>query len=160
MVTRARYGQLLLFVALLFGIATMHTMGHPSSGSGHRSGHGPGPEPVAVPHAKHLTPGAEPAEPAQPATVSLGGAAVHAPEASAVREPAGSPVRGHEGMDPASVCLAVLGTWGVALLVVRLMRRHPADRSLAAARAGLPHALRPNPPPPRTTLARLSVLRI
>ncbi|MGW3625829.1 hypothetical protein [Streptomyces sp. NPDC000880] len=32
---RARYGQLLLFVALLLGIATMHSEGHTS---GHGSG--------------------------------------------------------------------------------------------------------------------------
>ncbi|WP_434600687.1 hypothetical protein [Streptomyces sp. A5-4] len=44
MVTATRsagYGQLLLFVTLLFGIVTMHTGGHPSedghgAGSGHR----------------------------------------------------------------------------------------------------------------------------
>jgi hypothetical protein len=232
---RARHGQLLLSVALLFGIATMHTMGHPSSAHGPR--HGPAPAPVvadahappggeaaaAVPHrghAKHLPLGAKPAEPAQygqypalgaqpaahaeatrhrppgtkpvepaepaksaqdpalgaeraahadpaapakpahRAAASLGGASASVPDAPAGRGFVDSQGPGHDGMDPAAVCLAVLGGWGVALLVARLVARRPADQLLADAHARLLRALWPDPPPPRTVLARLSVLRI
>ncbi|MFD9908150.1 hypothetical protein [Streptomyces sp. NPDC059063] len=65
------------------------------------------------------------------------------------------------GMDPLSMCLAVLG----AALTFALLRR--ATRSLTTATTaptrkptGVLDALRPNPPPPRALLSRLSVLRI
>ncbi|WP_210586888.1 DUF6153 family protein [Streptomyces sp. GESEQ-35] len=64
------------------------------------------------------------------------------------------------GMDPASVCLAVLGAFAfVWLLSVAL-----GGDLRAAARTVVPvrplYALRPNRPPPRLLLAQLSVLRI
>ncbi|MGW4204681.1 hypothetical protein, partial [Streptomyces sp. NPDC004726] len=66
-------------------------------------------------------------------------------------------------MDPGLVCLAVLGAWGVALLVLvgGLVRRR--GRRIVA---GVPHrttrrdTLRADPPHPRILLAQLSVLRI
>lgn len=187
---RARWGQLLLFAALLFGIATMHTVGHPSPGhgSGHGSGFGSGPAwaaagdhvmpggeaAQAVTHAGHATPGTAAAVAAEsqaaghgvgPASAVADGRATpggedHAPPGIAERVAVEESAPGHDGMDPASVCLAVLGAWGVALLVARLLTRHPADRLPAVARARLLHSVRPNPPPPRTVLTRLSILRI
>jgi hypothetical protein len=55
-----------------------------------------------------------------------------------------------------AVCLAVLGAWGLALLVGRLI----ADHLLVAAGALLSRALRSGPSPAMTVPARLSVLRI
>jgi hypothetical protein len=174
---RARWGQRLLFVALLFGIATMHTVGHPSPG--HGSGHVSGGQAsaatdghaTAVIHAEGITRGEEHAAHTAPDTAAVAAVGSRVPEHGSRPASAdagdhaavaggGSRAPGDEGMDPASVCLAVLGAWGVVLLVVRLVARHPADHVLAAARARLLHTLRPNPPPPRTVLARLSVLRI
>ncbi|MFH9060632.1 hypothetical protein ACH4GM_05325 [Streptomyces coeruleorubidus] len=62
------------------------------------------------------------------------------------------------GMDPMSVCLAVLTVWLIGLflhaLVVRRQERLTAllTRSMALAR--------PSTPPPRPLLSQLSVLRI
>ncbi|UQI43951.1 hypothetical protein M1P56_06100 [Streptomyces sp. HU2014] len=68
----------------------------------------------------------------------------------------------HTGMDPMSVCLAVLGAallTLVLLLTAAALRRRAAARP-ATARARL-RALWPIPPPPRhKSLARLSVLRV
>ncbi|MEV0259547.1 hypothetical protein AB0H82_35545 [Streptomyces sp. NPDC050732] len=197
--SRTGHGQWLLLVALLFGIVTMHTLGHPSGGSG--GGHG----------------GARHGGDRQVAGESLAGAAGAAgapdglgegrgrmggtvgehradaghgdpmnpgrhgdlmnPEMNPEMDPgrhgdrdmgvavsAAGPASGsHDGgmaMDPLSVCLAVLGAFTLAVLVrAGLLRRGPGiARSRAPGR--LLHVLRPNPPPPRILLSRLSVLRI
>ncbi|MEU6125463.1 hypothetical protein [Streptomyces sp. NPDC047123] len=68
----------------------------------------------------------------------------------------------HDGMamDPLSVCLAVLGAFTLVLLVrAGLLRPGGASAALPALRR-LRLAPRPEPPPPRIRLARLSVLRI
>lgn len=66
------------------------------------------------------------------------------------------------GMDPMSVCLAVLGSALLALVLLlgaAALRR--AATALPALRARLLLILRPIPPPPRhKALARLSVLRV
>jgi hypothetical protein len=125
------WGQLLLLVALLFGVATMHTVDHPSAGSGqgeHRPAH----------------------------------STVHAvqPHAGAVAD---IPPVDENGpvppMDPASVCLAVLGAWCLGLLVVRRAGSLPADPP-SASWIWLPHLLRANAPLVTGGLARVPVLRI
>lgn len=130
---RASFGQWLLLVALLFGIATMHTVGHPAE---HAS---PGPSAAAA-HGEHEAP------PPAAASAAASSAVDSAPMS---------------GMDPMTVCLAVLSTWGVALLVLRLLGPRRA-RLLPGRAAGVRAPLLPwpNPPPRKTVLATLSVLRI
>ncbi|MFD7746192.1 hypothetical protein ACFV2V_09670 [Streptomyces sp. NPDC059698] len=153
------YGQLVLFAALLFGIVTMHTVGHPaehggpSSSPAVMSGEHGGPASSAG-AAGHATAGAREAVPAPP-----GVDAPHPPSHGFPASDAGVPP---SGMDPLSVCLAVLGAWGLALLAARLLLGLRADgRSPGApAKAGLLRAPRPNPPPPIPVLAAVSVLRV
>ncbi|MCD9900529.1 hypothetical protein LUR56_11690 [Streptomyces sp. MT29] len=137
------YGQLLLLAALLFGIVTMHTVGHP-----------------AAEHAPSA---------AVPVSVSVSDA-VTVPEAPSVAMPVAMSDAAHSspghspmsGMDPLSVCLAVLGAWGLALVGAWLLLGLRADgRALGTpVGAGLLRVLRPNPPPPISVLASVSVLRI
>ncbi|NUK54044.1 hypothetical protein HRW14_27995 [Streptomyces lunaelactis] len=137
---RARYGRLLLFVVLLFGIATMHTLGHPVLGHG-----GGTPE--------HTVASSTMNSPTDMAPLG------HQPAA----DPADLPPAGRElpgpGMDPMTVCLAVLATFTLVLLAAGLLRTDPVAL-LTAWQARILRALRPNPPPRKTLLARLSVLRI
>ncbi|MET8938531.1 hypothetical protein ABZX28_16190 [Streptomyces rubiginosohelvolus] len=135
--TRSRsvtYGQLMLFAALLFGIVTMHTVGHP----------------------------AEHGESAAMSAASASSAA--SPAAMAEHSsPHGSPGADApmSGMDPLSVCLAVLGVWGLALVGSWLLGLRADGRPLGTpVGAGLLRVLRPNPPPPISVLASVSVLRI
>ncbi|MGW1206518.1 hypothetical protein [Streptomyces cyaneofuscatus] len=130
------YGQLLLLAALLFGIVTMHTVGHPAE-------HAPS---AAVPVSVSVS-------------VSDAVAMPVAPSDAAHSSPEHSPM---SGMDPLSVCLAVLGAWGLALLGAWLLLGLRVDgRALGTpVGAGLLRVLRPNPPPPISVLASVSVLRI
>ncbi|MFJ9570008.1 hypothetical protein [Streptomyces bacillaris] len=124
-------GQLLLFAALLFGIFTMHTVGHP---------------------AEHAAPVAAGAGPSAVSAVEVGGAHHSGPAAP------DSPM---SGMDPLSVCLAVLGAWGLALVGLWLFGVRMGARRLGTpVGAGLLRVLRANPPPPISVLATVSVLRI
>ncbi|MDX3374203.1 hypothetical protein PV390_07250 [Streptomyces sp. ME02-6991-2A] len=128
------HGQLLLLAALLFGIVTMHTVGHPA------------------------------AEHAPSAAVAVADAVALAETASDAAHPS-YPSPEHSpmsGMDPLSVCLAVLGAWGLALVGAWLLLGLRADgRPLGTpVGAGLLRVLRPNPPPPISVLASVSVLRI
>ncbi|MFI0978552.1 hypothetical protein ACH4SP_16335 [Streptomyces sp. NPDC021093] len=163
-------GRLLLFAALLFGIVTMHTLGHPS---GEHGGYEPGsagmgtgtslstgatlaapntatPDTTAphttAPHTTHTAPGASP-------HTAAGTAASDAPSLSSPQSPL-------HGMDPMSVCLAVLAAWGVVLLGARLLTSRPFAWAAPPGGAALLRALRPRPPPRKAVLARLSVLRI
>ncbi|WP_353942202.1 DUF6153 family protein [Streptomyces sp. HUAS MG91] len=123
-------GRFLLLVALLLGIVGMHTLGHPT---GHAAGHAMAPEhTVRAPAAVH---GATPS--------------THEHE-----------MPGDGGMDPLSVCLAVLGSFTLLLLLAAAPLRPASAIALGPALRGLSHAHRPHPPPPRTTLSLLSVLRI
>ncbi|MFF7727799.1 hypothetical protein [Streptomyces sp. NPDC008001] len=140
-------GRLLLLSALLLGIVTMHMLGHPTghAGTGREGAH------AQAHHSR--TPHAPTAQAPAPHTSAL-----HASASSPVAEdPLTAP-----GMDPMSVCLAVLGAAFLALvlLLVAAALRRPAAAA-AAVRARLLRPLWPIPPPPRhKSLARLSVLRV
>ncbi|MGW7083339.1 hypothetical protein ACWGH2_07530 [Streptomyces sp. NPDC054871] len=171
--------QLLLLAALLFGIVTMHTLGHPTSHSsspatGHASspaanhssgpatGHSSGP---ATAHSSSYVP-SHPSGPEQAAArheMSAGDSAPpempeatgHARVVTAVGEGVGM-----DGMDPLSVCLAVLAALTLVLLLKAGLLRPGGFAVPARALARLLDGLRPNPPPPRILLSHLSVLRI
>ncbi|WP_052865718.1 hypothetical protein [Streptomyces niger] len=141
-------GRLLLFAALVAGIVTMHTFGHPMPGEGHGN---------AAPMTAAPMTAAAPAAHSPAAHVPVTQAAAHDGHRHAAAP-------GPHGMDPGSVCLAVLSAWSCALLAAAgllVRRRRPAGLS-AAALARLLRALWPIPPPlPRHKhLARLSVLRV
>ncbi|OWA05763.1 hypothetical protein B9W68_23265 [Streptomyces sp. CS227] len=146
-----RAGRLLLLAALLLGVVTMHTLGHPTGdhGSAHGAVHGAGTV-AAAPAAATGTAAAEHHSPAAGATV---GAPTGTPDSS-------DPL---PGTDPLSVCLAVLAalTLGLLLRAGGLLWRGAdpgsAARVLLTGRRG---AQWPIAPPTRLALARLSVLRI
>ncbi len=192
-------GQLVLFAALLFGIVTMHTVGHPAEHGGRAaslSSAGPAADPSAViaedlsaifvAHSSPATMEGFPSvtvEGFSSATVEgfssaavmtdASAVAVAHPSAAATASPS-SPGTAHtpghgsggdaptSGMDPLSVCLAVLGAWGLALLATWLLLGLRADgrRLGAPVGAGLLRTARPNPPPSISVLAAVSVLRM
>ncbi|MER7672384.1 DUF6153 family protein [Kitasatospora sp. NPDC096128] len=118
--------RLLLLAALLLGIVTMHTLGHPSGG--HGGGERQGSQVMAV----------------------------HQPSGhGTTADPAAA-----DGMDPMTVCLAVLAGWTVVLLLAGPLLRRSGDAA-AEVRARLLRAVRALPPPGggRILLNRLSVLR-
>ncbi|MFD5642135.1 hypothetical protein ACFWIP_10275 [Streptomyces anulatus] len=149
--TRSRsvtYGQLMLFAALLFGIVTMHTVGHPAEHGGSSvsapavTGH------MAQVPGQDQAPGPVPA----PGVVDAQQSPPHDSPGS------GAPM---SGMDPLSVCLAVLGVWGLALVGSWLLGLRADGRPLGTpVGAGLLRVLRPIPPPRISVLASVSVLRI
>ncbi|MFG3424329.1 hypothetical protein [Streptomyces californicus] len=199
-------GQLVLFAALLFGIVTMHTVGHPAEHGGRAaslSSAGPAADPSAGPAAviaedlsaifvAHSSPATMEGFPSvtaegfpsatvegfsSAAVMTDASAAVAAHPSAADTATTASPsspdtahTPGHgsggdapmSGMDPLSVCLAVLGAWGLALLATWLLLGLRADgrRLGAPVGAGLLRASRPNPPPSISVLAAVSVLRM
>ncbi|MGW4306397.1 hypothetical protein [Streptomyces californicus] len=199
-------GQLVLFAALLFGIVTMHTVGHPAEHGGRAaslSSAGPAADPSAGPAAviaedlsaifvAHSSPATMEGFPSataegfpsatvegfsSAAVMTDASAAVAAHPSAADTATTASPsspgtahTPGHgsggdaptSGMDPLSVCLAVLGAWGLALLATWLLLGLRADgrRLGAPVGAGLLRAARPNPPPSISVLAAVSVLRM
>ncbi|MFF0447377.1 hypothetical protein ACFYT4_13355 [Streptomyces sp. NPDC004609] len=155
----------LLFVVLALGVFAMHTVGHPDSGSGTAhpgspsgaaavtGAHAPGTA-VRAESDRHGDGGVRTAEAtaASPASEPAPGN-----RTAAGHDTAGSPASGMP-MNMVSLCVAVLGTWMLAgLLRAALSRR---TEWLSLLRAGAVAALRPEPPPPRPDLARLSILRI
>ncbi|GHF32515.1 hypothetical protein GCM10010218_11950 [Streptomyces mashuensis] len=142
--TGAWCGRLLLLAALLLGIVTMHTLGHPRDHDTDR------------------------------ATVAMGAMAGHADGhaaghgAPAAHDGPRAVSPAHGGMDPMSVCLAVLGTgWATVLLLLAalaalvLLRTTAGRGSAPRGRAWFSRAQWCRPPPPRhKALARLSVLRV
>ncbi|MEU2311359.1 hypothetical protein [Streptomyces albidoflavus] len=147
-----RAGRLLLLAALLLGVLTMHTLGHPTGdhGGAHGAAHGPG------------TVAAAPA--------GSGAAEHHSPAAGIAAEAAAGAVTGTPGSsdplpgtDPLSVCLAVLAalTLGLLLRAGGLLGGGAAPGSAARVLlTGRRGAQWPIAPPTRLALARLSVLRI
>ncbi|MEU9999352.1 DUF6153 family protein [Streptomyces sp. NPDC050848] len=127
--------HLLLVVVLALGVFVMHAVGHPESAS-------------------EGTPGAG----------TDGMTHASAPAHHTGTETSGSPAddsgtqSGAHG-DMATLCVAVLGVWALARIVLAALGRHP-DRLVRLLGRLLP-ALGPNAPPPRPPdLAQLSVLRI
>ncbi|MFB7128669.1 hypothetical protein [Kitasatospora sp. NPDC056273] len=145
--------RLLLLAALLFGIVTMHTLGHPGGGHGGSGGHeGAGTHASAV-------------HPAHPAAAVHHGPAATPMEAASAVDPAISAASAVDptiagGMDPMAVCLAVLAGWTLVLLLAGPLLRRSGDAA-AEVRARLLRAVRALPPPGggRILLTRLSVLR-
>ncbi|MFJ6623370.1 hypothetical protein ACIQOW_38120 [Kitasatospora sp. NPDC091335] len=140
--------RLLLLAALLLGIVTMHTLGHPGGGHGGHEGPGTGVSAMPPAGAAHHGPAAGPPSvhaAAHPAAFAVGPAV----------DP-GAP----GGLDPMAVCLAVLAGWTLVLLVVGPLPRRSGDAA-AEVRARLLTAVRALPPPGggRILLTRLSVLR-
>ncbi|WP_455682024.1 DUF6153 family protein [Streptomyces violaceus] len=142
------FGYLLLVVMLTLGVFAMHTMGHPEDSSGHgMSGAIPA---VAGVHQDGMAQKAASEPSAEPEVTAEHGTAA---------SPTESPV--HElpsGMDPMSVCLAVLTVWLLGLFLHALVgrRQEPLTALLARSMA----LARPGTPPPRPLLSQLSVLRI
>ncbi|MBD0693839.1 DUF6153 family protein [Streptomyces sp. CBMA123] len=132
--------RLLLLAALLLGIVTMHTLGHPGGGHGGSAGHGS--------HGSHGSYGS------RMVAADHHAAAVPTAHAPLAVEPAGG------GMDPMTVCLAVLAGWTLVLLIAGPLLRRRGDAA-AEVRARLLRAVRALPPPGggRILLSRLSVLR-
>ncbi|WP_405500957.1 hypothetical protein [Streptomyces anulatus] len=149
--TRSRsgtYGQLMLFAALLFGIVTMHTVGHPAEHGGSS---------VSAPAmAEH--PAQAPGQDQAPGLVPAPGVADAQQSPPHDSPGSGAPM---SGMDPLSVCLAVLGVWGLALVGSWLLGLRADGRPLGTpVGAGPLRVLRPIPPPRISVLASVSVLRI
>lgn len=142
------YGQLMLFAALLFGIVTMHTVGHPAEHGGSS---------VSAPAmTEHLA--QAPGQDQAPGLAPAPGVAEAQPSPPHDSPGSGVPM---SGMDPLSVCLAVLGVWGLALVGSWLLGLHADGRPLGTpVGAGLLRMLRPIPPPRISVLASVSVLRI
>ncbi|MDP9864145.1 MULTISPECIES: DUF6153 family protein [Streptosporangium] len=140
----------LLLLALVLGVAGMHTLGHlEHGGPSVTAGHG------EVMHRRDLAP-----VPSPPSVSEAESALMSSPatEAAGGRRMSGT---GDDlpGPDPSSVCLAVLTALvAVSLGAARVRRR--ASQAAATARPSSSPVARP--PPDRTALrlARLSVLRI
>ncbi|MCK8438866.1 hypothetical protein G3I77_39580 [Streptomyces sp. D2-8] len=143
------FGYLLLVVMLTLGVFAMHTMGHPEDSSGH--GMSDAIPAVAGVHQDGMAQRAAFEPSAEPEVTAEHGTAA---------SPTESPV--HElpsGMDPMSVCLAVLTVWlllGLFLHALVVRRQEPLTALLARSMA----LARPGTPPPRPLLSQLSVLRI
>ncbi|ROQ71055.1 DUF6153 family protein [Streptomyces sp. NBC_01260] len=127
----ARYGQLLLFAALLFGIVTMHTVGHPAEHSG---------QGAAAMTASHAT----------------AAGTVH-PDARRPARPA--PMRGMDPMAVCLAVLSVWGL--ALLTVLMVARRPADSVAGGAGTRTSWRPRPPPPPRPRkAVLTDLSVLRI
>lgn len=139
--------RLLLLAALLLGIVSMHTLGHPTQA------HAMDDVPAArfVPAAGHAASGPAPGHGTT--------AAVHAMAPEPAGQAAAEAPRPHTGMDPMSVCLAVLGALTLLILGAGLAGPRRAAPLGGAARA--PGRSRgPDPPTPRELLTLLAVQRV
>ncbi|MEU3460054.1 hypothetical protein ABZ721_08850 [Streptomyces sp. NPDC006733] len=130
--------RMLLFAALLFGILTMHTVGHPAGGE-----HEGMPRPAVAQAAVHEGTGMT-----SPAAMPPS----HAAHPS-------HPAPAH-GMNPLAVCLAVLGSAAAVLLTALGLAAALPSAAVGAARSALPRSRWLWPPAPRIPLSRLPVLRI
>ncbi|MFF1415661.1 hypothetical protein ACFVX6_38820 [Streptomyces sp. NPDC058289] len=155
-----RWPRLLLFAALLLGIAGMHTLGHPTRAHAMEDV----PSVRFVPEAGHTPSGAahggRPVE-AMPDTTApaVAGTAVTPAAASLTTATVEAPRPQHTGMDPMSVCLAVLGALTLLVLGAGLAGpRRTAPLGGAARAPGRSGG--PDPPPPRELLTLLAVLRV
>ncbi|MFI6156878.1 hypothetical protein ACIBCA_29820 [Kitasatospora sp. NPDC051170] len=149
--------RLLLLAALVLGIATMHTLGHPSAAHG---GHGEPMAPVAQLAGAHDRSQVPDSGSARLPAGLHDGQPVSAVEPAAVAADVRPAVPAH-GMDPMAVCLAVLVGWTLVLLAAASLLLRRSGDAAAAVRARVLRAVRALPPPGggRTLLNRLSVLR-
>ncbi|WP_412538773.1 hypothetical protein R8Z50_23315 [Longispora sp. K20-0274] len=153
-----------VFLALLtLGITGMHTLGHPGAG------HGPTSAMAAMTGTTHEA--AAPAAPARPASThpSAGEGTVARPGSADDVMVAGLGLAGDvtvaglgAGLDPMTVCLAILGTATVApLLLASVALAAGAGHMVTADPVTWAAGRGPPPPAPRGLLmADLSVLRI
>lgn len=156
--TAVRWPRLLLVAGLLLGIVTMHTLGHPTQAhamddvpavhfvppAGHPGDHAPG-------GVADLAAGLA----AELASASADLMQARAPGAAVAAEAPGP----HTGMDPMSVCLAVLGALTMLFLGAGLAGpRRTAPLGGAARAPGRSGG--PEPPPPRELLTLLAVRRV
>ncbi|WP_125264076.1 hypothetical protein [Streptomyces alboflavus] len=182
-----RASHLALLVALLFGIVAMHSLGHPrehgasaeratggghagvaagghagaAAGDGHargESGDGYARGESGDGYAHGESGGGHARGVMAVGPVDVGPAGL---SPTAVGPAAGDPTGGHDsGMDPLSVCLAVLGAALSLALLHAAVRHRPWAAPALVPLARLLDGLRPNPPPPRALLTRLAVLRV
>ncbi|WP_330330122.1 DUF6153 family protein [Streptomyces sp. NBC_00536] len=138
----ARWSRVLLLAALLLGIVTMHTLGHPDDSPA-------GQDAPAAHSVAHGTGGAHGMPPAHGTPVPP------AAGKTAVRGPAG----GRMAMDPMSVCLAVLLA-GISLLSVLALARTAAPAAARRTVRGDRARGGPDPPTGRELLTRMAVLRV
>ncbi|MER5761205.1 hypothetical protein [Streptomyces sp. NPDC002082] len=148
-----RWPRLLLLAALLLGIASMHTLGHPTRAHATEDV----PSVRFVPQGGHTPSGSAHGGP--PAAVAEGMADMAAPAAAGSTTTAEAPRPPHTGMDPMSVCLAVLGALVLLVLGAGLAGPRRAAPLGGAARAP-GRSGGPDPPPPRELLTLLAVLRV
>ncbi|GGZ94871.1 DUF6153 family protein [Streptomyces bluensis] len=146
-------GHLLLVVVLALGVFAMHSMGHPQESSDSAtstSSHAMTVDPAGAAHdpgSASPAPGAgadrHVTDPADPS---------HSPATRTTHQPA-------MAMDMLSLCVAVLfGAWVLASLLRSAFAQDQARPAELLAQVAA--AIRPNPPPRRPDLARLSVLRL
>ncbi|MFB6522691.1 hypothetical protein [Streptomyces sp. NPDC056401] len=152
-----RWPRLLLFAALLLGIASMHTLGHPTRAHATEDV----PSVRFVPQGGHAPSGSAHGGP--PAGVADGMADMAAPATAGsttiATTTAEAPRPPHTGMDPMSVCLAVLVALTLLVLGAGLAGPRRAAPLGGAARAP-GRSGGPDPPPPRELLTLLAVLRV
>ncbi|WP_327131827.1 hypothetical protein OG311_12240 [Streptomyces sp. NBC_01343] len=154
----ARWPRLLLLAVLLLGIVTMHTLGHPSRSHAMEDATAVAAVASAVRAAGH-TSGHIAADQDPDHTADHGTGGTPRREAPGDRAPAaGAPLPG-TGMDPMSVCLAVLG--GLTLLILGAGPAGLRDAAPLGGAARTPgRSGGPDPPSPRERLTRLAVLRV
>ncbi|MGW6981894.1 hypothetical protein ACWGE1_21025 [Streptomyces sp. NPDC054932] len=140
--------RLLLLAALLLGIVTMHTLGHPADS-----------------HAMEDVSPAHSVASAEQSVAAGHGGTRHTP-VRAAGEPSAAAASswGHAvpttGMDPMSVCLAVLA--GLVVVLIGTGRAGSRGAAPLGGAARIPGRFGggPDPPSPRELLTRLAVLRI
>ncbi|MGW6686700.1 hypothetical protein [Streptomyces sp. NPDC054961] len=153
-----RWSRLLLLAGLLLGIVTMHTLGHPTQAHAMQD----------VPAVHFVPPAGHPGHHAPDAVADLAADSVAgfvadrtadlAPDPAPDAAVAGAPGPG-TGMDPMSVCLAVLGALTLLFLGAGLAGPGRATPLGGAARAP-GRSGGPEPPPPRELLTLLAVRRV
>ncbi len=159
-----RWPRLLLLAALLLGIAGMHTLGHPTPAHAMedvssarfvpQGGHGPS----GATHGGRPAEAPDPSDPAAPSDMAAPSDRADTTAAAATATIA-APRSQHTGMDPMSVCLAVLGALTLLVLGAGLAgRRRTAPLGGAVRAPGRSGG--PDPPPPRELLTQLTVLRV
>ncbi|WP_338695910.1 hypothetical protein V2W30_11590 [Streptomyces sp. Q6] len=152
-----RRGRLLLFVALLFGIVGMHTLGHPT---GHTAPMSPAMDRASVSTTMDkasvnttMDMTSVSTSFVSPASVTTSSVTTSMSHTSMSAPTDTGAAHGHEGpgdggMDPLSVCLAVLGSFTLLLLTAAVLRPLTAAGVLRAAPRGMTYARRPHPPRP------------